>query len=230
MDKSYIAGMYDGDGSIIVGKLVGGYQLKVELTQCNLEFLKSINEEFSGIGKIYMDKRVEKYRNECAGSLRFTGVKAISLLNLMEEYAIIKAPQAKIALEFLELGSVSNPELRAEYHKIMGGMSKDKLSYVKDYSKVNNAYIAGLLDAEGNIYCRNIPGQKIRYYVKITQKSEPGVIAAIKEFLGYGHIYPCEPYRIRFENKKDIKAMWIATEQYLTIKKTAYKNLIEVIK
>jgi hypothetical protein len=82
MDKSYIAGMYDGDGSIVVGKVVGGYQLKVELTQCNLEFLKSVNEEFSGIGKIYMDKRVEKYRNECAGSLRFTGVKATPLLDL----------------------------------------------------------------------------------------------------------------------------------------------------
>ena len=174
-----------------------------------------------------MDKRVEKYRNECAGSLRFTGVKAISLLNLMEEYAIIKAPQAKIALEFLELGSVSNPELRAEYHQIMGGMNKDKLSYVKDYSKVNNAYIAGLLDAEGNVHFQNAPGKTRAYYVKITQKSVPEIIEVMQVYLGFGRIDKSEPYRLRFSNKIDIIALWERVSPFLVVKKSQYQVLID---
>ena len=49
-------------------------------------------------------------------------------------------------------------------------LNANKQSYRKDYSRINEAYIAGLFDAEGNVYCAF--KDKLKYYVKITQKSD----------------------------------------------------------
>lgn len=228
MDNSYLAGFIDGDGCICIGKCRKGFQFKVELTQCNQEFLNKINDYFNNIGIIYKDNRKDKYINEQAQQLRICGIKSIPLLNIQKEYGIIKAPQAEIGLEYLEMNREKN--MNEERHKLylkVKSMNADKSSYDKDYSKINNAYIAGLLDAEGNIYY--IAEPKKRYYVKITQKSDQQLIANIKKYLTFGQISPSEPYRIRFGSKKDIIKLWDLINDYLIIKKNKYQELINNI-
>ena len=68
MDPAYIAGVFDGDGSISVS-VVGppgkkGYLLKVELTQCDIEYLGCINTAVGGGGKIYTVLERQRPRNQ----------------------------------------------------------------------------------------------------------------------------------------------------------------------
>ena len=57
----------------------------------------------------------------------------------------------------------------------------------KDFSKLNDAYIAGLFDAEGSIHIFNNGGKSMYLGVSITN-SHAGVINEIYNILGYGYI------------------------------------------
>lgn len=228
MNPSYIAGFCDGDGSICIGKCNTGFQLKVEFTQCNKMFIEALNGHFDNIGKLYVDSR-KKYVNEQAYSLRFCGHKAKSVLQLVADYGVIKAPQAKLAIEFLDL--VNKPNLRdkkEEYCQRIKSMNDDKLSYEKDYTKVNDAYIAGLFDAEGNVYISE-PTPKFRYYVKITQKSDAVVVDKIQKYLQFGNISASEPYRIRFMSKANVNKFHNVVQEYCLIKLEKLQELVAIV-
>lgn len=226
MDSSYIAGFFDGDGTVCITQCRGGFQLKAELTQCNQEFVDNVAKMFST--KVYIDGRLNKYTNESAFSLRLCGLQAIPILNLVKNYGIIKQPQACIALEYLSLSrQVGMYTQRSEYYMKLKGMNRNKSSYAKDYSNICNGYIAGLFDAEGNVYNSVING-KHRYYVKITQKCDPILISNIQKYLGFGKIPPSEPYRLVFHSRKDIMDFWKVVHPYVHIKKHQYVTLLDV--
>ena len=86
-------------------------------------------------------------------------------------------------------------------------------------------YIAGLFDAEGNVYNEIIKG-KHRYYVKITQKCDPVLISNIQTYLGFGKIAPSEPYRIVFHSRNDIISFWKIVQPYVWIKKDKFIALL----
>lgn len=227
MDKSYIAGFCDGDGSICIGKCNDGFLLKVEFTQCNKDYLDKINEYFENKGKLYIDKR-KKYNHEQAYQLRYCGAKAKPILEIMAEHAVLKAPQAKIALEFLSLVNKPNKHQEKEsYRQRVKAMNKDKTSYEKDYTKINNAYIAGLFDAEGNVYISDENVSKFKYYVKITQKSDHILVKHIQKHLGFGNITPSENYRIRFYNKENVTKFLDVVRQYSIIKLAKLQLLVD---
>lgn len=223
-DDDYIAGMFDGDGSIVMS-LVGtaackSVQLKVELTQCDQAFLRGIRARL-GAGVIYKDTRVGKYRKEAAACLRLVGAHARPLLDIVSRRGIIKAPQARLALEFLALprGACDDKKVMRER---MRGLNADKAAYAKDYSRLTDAYVAGLFDAEGNVYHF---GTKM--YVKITQKSDPQLLHAIAAHLGYGSL--SEQYRFKLYSHADVLAFWRATAPHLRIKKPALHALASAL-
>lgn len=216
MDKSYLAGMFDGDGSILIAKIPKGFQLKVELSQCDKDYLVEINKQFEGVGSLYEDTRSEKYAGENCWKLRFTGEACTHVLNLMKNHSIIKYKQAELALEYLECQHQNNMyEARHHMYKKMKNLNKFKM-YTKPYERLNNAYISGLFDAEGNVYIGN--GHKLKYYVKITQKCDEELITKIKDYLGFGKISPSEKYRLRFFSKSDIFAFHAVVEDTSKIK------------
>lgn len=226
--KSYIAGFIDGDGTICIGKCNTGFQLKLEITQCNENFLNNFNTLFEN-GKMYKDNRKDKYLTESAFQLRFCGINSKPLLLLMKDYGIIKSKQAEMALEFLLIANkVGKTEEKQEMYTKMKQMNKDKSSYDKPYERLNTAYIAGLFDAEGNVYF-NEDLKKKRHYVKITQKSDPTLISRIQIYLQYGKISKSEPYRIRFFSKIDTNRFYEAVKDYSTIKIIKLKELIDII-
>lgn len=228
MNSSYIAGFCDGDGSIHIGKCNSGYQLKVEFTQCNMIFIKALNGHFDNNGKIYTDSRT-KYVGEQASSLRFCGHKAKGILHLMAEHAIIKAPQARLAIGFLDLINKPNMQEKKEaYYQRMKSMNNDKMSYEKDYSKINNAYIAGLFDAEGNVYISKMTS-KFRYYVKITQKSDAVLISEIRKYLQFGNISASEPYRIRFMSKQNVNNFHNVVKETCVMKLEKLQELVSIV-
>lgn len=229
MDKSYIAGMFDGDGSIVIGKLTRGFQLKVELTQCNRAFLEQVRSVFHDKGNIYDDGRDDKYVDEGACQLRFVGNNAIPLLELMRDYSIIKYKQAELGLKYLIIqGEKHKYGEREQMYLQMKMLNADK-AYVKPYDRISNAYISGLFDAEGNVYSAINRENKKKYYVKITQKCDPELIRQIQLFLRFGKISASEPYRIRFFSKADIFAFHSVIEDTNNIKIYKLLDLMQTL-
>ncbi len=225
MDRSYLAGFCDGDGTICIGKCRGGFQCKLEFTQCHKAFIDKLETYYGG--RVYVDTRHDKYSNENALQLRFCGNSAVPILNIMKEHAVIKKKQAEMALEYLSMYRQRDKfDMREQIFHEMKALNANKQSYTKNYSVINYAYIAGLFDAEGNVY-NSVVKNKQRYYVKITQKADPLLLKHIQTFLNFGKIPPSEPHRLVFHSKKDIVLLWTHIGSYLVVKRERYKQLID---
>lgn len=200
-DKSYLAGLYDGDGSINMSK-VGpegkqGYITKVELSQNNEDLLNEINSFFDDKGKVYEDKRHEKYTNSTNYCLRFCGKDALDILLIIEEFGVIKSPQATLALRCIEINKKHNMIIeRDELMNKIKNMNSDKNVYEKPYQNINDAYISGIFDAEGNVYFTMSKDGKKKSYIKITQTGCPEVLTKIASYLGYGSTSEVGRWRI----------------------------------
>ena len=103
-------------------------------------------------------------------------------------------------------------------------MSECKTTYTKPYDRINDAYIAGLFDAEGNIYIGW--AKKLKCYVKITQKGCPDILKKIQSYLGFGHIQPSEEYRIRFYSKADVTEFYKRVKPFSKIKLKKLEELL----
>lgn len=97
-------------------------------------------------------------------------------------------------------------------------------SYDKPMSRISVPYIAGLFDAEGNVFS-STDDKKTRIYVKITQKSDPTVLHRIANFLGYGVVVEESHWKIY--SRKHIMAFHAAVMPYLHIKKATLDALVE---
>ena len=221
MNTSYLAGLFDGDGSIFIAKITNGYQIKVELSQCSLTFIQMVNNSLNNKGSIYEDKRHDKYTTETNWKLRFFGEVASEILDIMNKHAIIKQPQAALAIQYLLLQNKQNKNAeREKFYIAMKALNADK-TYTKPFDRVNNEYISGLFDAEGNVYINH--KNKKKYYVKITQKTDTQLLVEIQKFLGFGKISKSEPERLRFFSKSDVFAFHEVIEDTSNIK--IYKML-----
>ena len=225
MDLGYIAGFCDGDGSIFISKCNHGFQLIAKITQCNIAILERLNKEvFNYRGGITTDRR-DKYNNEPASNLCFSGKHTSSLLTIMSKHGVIKEYQANVAFDFL--ADTRRCKEKEDLYLKMKEANADKSSYPKKYERITDGYIAGLFDAEGNVYDAISKNGKHAYYVKITQKCDPGVITAIKNYLGFGKISKSESYRIRFYSKSDIIAFHNIVDKYIIIKKQELNTLVQ---
>ena len=228
MNINYVAGFFDGDGSICIGKCRGGFQLKAEITQCKESFIHDLLNEYGG--KVYVDARKHKYNDEQAFTLRLCGNDAMLLLQLLQSSAVIKAQQASLAIEYLtHYGIKKLYDTRQVFYDRMKQMNNDKSSYEKLYLNICDAYIAGIFDAEGNVYYKTNNSGKKKYYVKITQKCDPNLCIKIQEYLGFGNIPPSEPYRLKFESKENIKNFWIRVKPFIRVKYNDYIELLNFL-
>lgn len=228
--ESYIAGFVDGDGSIYITKLARGFQLMVDICQCNAQLLGILNTYFSSKGSIYLDSRAEKYLTESASKLRFCGKETIPILELMRERGIVKAEQAKLALQFVPLIKRHNCTTQKDDICVqMAALNKDKSTYVKPYDRLCNAYISGLYDAEGCVSYQQVKGTKMKFYIKITQKSDPRLLKEIQAFLGYGKVPASEAHNLKFENYAAIRKLHDVVKDFSRIKLAKHVRLIAAL-
>ncbi len=100
-DCAYLAGLIDADGSISVQKF-GGQRVptvQVHLTNRARSVLEDLREMWGG--RIYERQRQENWQ-PCS-DLRWLGAKAVGdLLRHVGPYLRIKAPQAEVAMLFVE--------------------------------------------------------------------------------------------------------------------------------
>lgn len=185
-DPYYLGGIWDGDGTITICGKDGSYILQVSFSQAFPSFLDEVQKVFGG--KVYICKKPDKESCKQLYGYRICGKEAFYILKVLEKGCIIKYNQVKLALEYIDLVNKNGMnDIREKYSREIRDLNKHKYYEVdKPYEKINDAYIAGLFDAEGCI-CVSLKNKRL-IRIKISQKNEPNVLYFIKEYFGYGEV------------------------------------------
>jgi hypothetical protein len=189
--KQYLAGFFDGDGSITVEKIKGGYTLRIKFSQSNEKFIDTIKNYYPYLHK---SEYKRNYNSRKEFELRASGIQIKPLVHDLLQYSILKNDQLIQANHFFELINIKNKH--DEKEKIYLKLKELKtINENKPYERLTIPYIAGLFDAEGSI---GIYGKTLR--VKLTQKSNIVILQKIAEI--YGNINKIDNYSISFYGKK----------------------------
>ncbi len=116
-DLAYIAGFFDGEGSIFISKSKKQYFLTVSISNTNLPVLESIRAMGGNISKSpdNRENHSQLFR------LRLYCNEAKKFLEKILPYLRIKKEQAKLAIEFqskMELGKLTIPKEEQEKYRI----------------------------------------------------------------------------------------------------------------
>lgn len=171
--KKYLAGFFDGDGSITVEKLYGsGYTLRIKFCQSNEIWIKTIQRVYPFM---HYDGGLRRDGNRCEYQLRAAGKQIEPLVDDLLKYSILKYEQLLEAKKFFELINIKGKgdEKEKIYMKLK---ELKKQSQIKPYGRLCKEYISGLFDAEGSI---GIYSDGLR--VKITQKSDICILQKIAD-------------------------------------------------
>ena len=111
----YIAGFFDGEGSIFIAwNSRGTLRLGLSFTNTNLEVLNQIKDFFGdGCGYITISSRRPQYK--LCYTLTIRRKESLRrVITSMYPYLIVKAEQADIALDFLDTSSISGISMTQE--------------------------------------------------------------------------------------------------------------------
>lgn len=172
--KKYLAGFFDGDGSVTLEKQNGGFCLRIKFSQSNKDMLEHIQSYYPFL-RLGGGPRREGCKPEY--ELRAGGKQISPLLDDLISRTIIKQKQLLLAKEYLNLIRVQNAN--AKKHEMYEAMKKlkNEVTIERSYERINKYYIAGLFDAEGSI---GLYGKTMR--LKITQKSDHELLRRINIF------------------------------------------------
>lgn len=192
--KKYLSGFFDGDGSISVEKLNGGYTLRLKFCQSNEDWINIIQRCYPFLKKSG-GIREDNQRNEY--QLRAAGKQIEPLVDDLLKHSILKYNQLLEAKKFIELINVKSKN--EEKEQIYNNLKKlKKENNTKPYERLCIEYISGLFDAEGSIGVYN---NSLR--VKITQKSDVIILQKIADM--YDNINKIDNYAISFYGKNSMR-------------------------
>jgi hypothetical protein len=167
--KELTAGFFDGDGCIDVH-----CSIRVRFTQAGI-VIPGITLFFQSLygGVIETIKRKSATTRD-AYNLTISGVAALPLLDILREKSIVKREQACLGIEF----TLSKDTMYREYcKKRIKDLKKEYHLITIDKTRLTNAYIAGLFDAEGCVSY----AKQITIYCTLAQKSSLHLLHAINE-------------------------------------------------
>ncbi len=230
IDSSYVAGFFDGDGSIYINKGC----LMVRFTQCVLNILLKIQKKYGG--SIYKsDRKKENHRIQY--DLIIAGMDCLKILNDMNNYSIIKTHRIEYGIEYLKYLNKKNDQSKIELIKQLrnsNSYKNDDLIIIKE--RLNWKYITGLFDAEGCITMHYKALEEKRFYPKlsIAQKDTPNLLNEIKKFICSDfkddtlniHIYELA---LCISKASIIEKLYKKMEHYLIVKKYQYSLIYDII-
>ncbi len=111
-DAAYIAGFIDGEGSFsmypeIASGRIKGYSLRLDITNCNQSVLLRIRR-LAGCGTVRTKKNAVPSKHKQIFILRFHANGIRRILPEIREHLLVKADQAKIMAEALDLNKREN--------------------------------------------------------------------------------------------------------------------------
>jgi len=102
-ELAYIAGLFDGEGSVSISKIKNksgkSYSLKVKISMTNPEALKLCSRLFGK--KFFPGQRAEK-NHAVSYTWQLTGQRAGSFLKAIRPFLLVKAQDADIGLRFFQ--------------------------------------------------------------------------------------------------------------------------------
>ncbi|NBP00279.1 MAG: DUF4338 domain-containing protein [Proteobacteria bacterium] len=173
--KQYLAGFFDGDGSIGIEKLsAGGYCLRIKFCQSNLNWVRYIQTVYPFL---HCDGRFRRVNNKCEYQLRAAGKQIEPLLEDLLPYSILKYNQLLEAKNFIPwIGKLGCSDQKQKIYMKLKELKRNTNNLTKPYQRISIPYIAGLFDAEGCI----MMGKSL--IVKVTQKSDTNILNKIGEY------------------------------------------------
>ena len=99
-DLAYLAGFFDGEGSIFLTKASrnAGLELRISISQANRWICEKYRMAFGGA--IVKDRNSKPDSWKCAGQWRAGANIGLEFLKVVYPYLILKQAEARIAIEF----------------------------------------------------------------------------------------------------------------------------------
>lgn len=207
ISPEYLAGFIDGDGSIYYGR----NGINVSVLQCSPKILLHLYKQFGGNIRSIDNKKKDGFkRNSYLWSIN--GSTCIPFLEYIHGHVIIDCDKVTLALEWFK---TSDTTQRNELGCKIRLLDKNT-NNIKDYSKVNIKYIAGLFDAEGCV-AFNLKGTKQvpNRAIYITQKCDQRLLESVKNLFECGSV---NKTRYTVYGKDSIALILTSILPYLVVK------------
>ncbi len=220
IDPSYLAGFFDGDGSIYI---TNGC-LHITFSQCVLNILLQIQKKYGGT--IFKQKRVERVNNRTEFTLKICGEDCTNILNDLKDTSILKVDRINYGIQYLEY---NNKPMTDEKQSIINDLkisNQKKNDDEKYMNRINLKYICGLFDAEGCIcidYNNVLKGKYIGTSLSIAQKYVPTFMKSMQTFM----INELSPY---VKNKITEKSIRIGLTSINISRSDLIKSFYEICK
>jgi hypothetical protein len=179
--REFVVGFNDGDGSV----LMNGRYVRIEIGQsCDAGQPPELVHVQRYYGGSIRDRGVIPGKRRAWILVIADRMQVLPLLEDIVRFGIMKAPQARLALEFLRSDG-KTPELYG------AALSRGKLEYESvpiDPAKLTNAYLAGFFAADGSVGFYGNAKSDLFLSVGLGKKSCPALLRAIREKLGHGYV------------------------------------------
>lgn len=235
LDPSYLAGFMDGDGYYVMTESNGYVRYGLYIGQCRTNILQIIHYHFYGQVR-QPDTFVRMNQDEnlfyCKDNIReIYSIKINSyyskyMVKYMEPYVIFKKNQIQCILEAIDIKGEYKKEKLIDLKNKCQEYNQRLTDVEYDFSKMNDAYIAGLYDAEG---CITIGHRGVNEYsckVGIAQKNHPIVLTKLVEYFGYGTV---DRYTYVICGKNHIRNFLERMMPYLIVKKNQSMTVYEFL-
>lgn len=138
LDHAYLAGFFDGEGSVSIINFEGHghrqFASRLNVTNTDLPTLELYKKIYGGSIRKHSKPRMQTYRWE----LRKNEDRQHFLLSVLP-YLIVKKEEASIVLDFLRLGNSINPEGRANLYNQIVHIKAQRMIQSQLYSDVQSA-------------------------------------------------------------------------------------------
>jgi hypothetical protein len=213
INMHWLGGFFDGDGCI---ENADNY-VRVAIGQCDPKPLVLLYCRYGGV------MRMSKNTGENSRSIfkwELTGSHCEPFIKDISDYVILENKR-------VQLGNVATLDAETKLQHLDMMKSNVKLYDQTLDQRINDAYIAGFFDAEGEVQLNlHSDGKNASYSMKITQKSNLGLLHAIARYLGYGNV---DKVRLSVYSAINIKNMIQRILPYLIVKKTQAQTLLNYL-
>lgn len=220
INMNWLGGFFDGDGST---ENIDNY-VRVTIGQCNPKPLMMLYGKYGGIMRISKNTG-EKSRNIFKWELN--GSKCEPFIDDISDYVILEGKRIQQGRQCRKRGNISNTndETRMQHLDMLKCNVK---TYDNTFDeRINDAYIAGFFDAEGEVQLKlHSNGKNASYSMKITQKSNLELLHAITRYLKYGKV---DKTRLSVYNAENIKDLIQRMLPYLIVKNKQANVLLDYL-
>lgn len=181
---AYLAGLIDGDGTIVVGRQsrTNGYNYKPWVCVCSTE-PKLVKWLVTVFGGQFYKLRTISDKHKIPYQWMAADVKHIeTILTGVLPYLVMKKDRAENVLNYLSLGTLRSPEDREYYYKVSKELSSFNAPLNKEIPQFSNptkdqyAYLAGLFDAEGSVSINKSHKRAVLYQLDLCLSNSDGRI------------------------------------------------------